>query len=90
MKKLINTSAILIVLFFASCSSSEKPSDASVDTAVHSKTAALYTCPMHPEVISDKPGTCPVCKMDLVVKTGEAGTADSIITDSSSTADHQH
>lgn len=27
-----------------------------------------YTCPMHPEVISDKPGTCPKCGMDLVKK----------------------
>ncbi len=26
----------------------------------------LYTCPMHPEVISDKPGLCPKCEMDLV------------------------
>ncbi len=25
-----------------------------------------YTCPMHPEIISDSPGTCPVCGMDLV------------------------
>jgi hypothetical protein len=24
-----------------------------------------YTCPMHPEVISDKPGQCPKCGMDL-------------------------
>ena len=28
----------------------------------------LYTCPMHPEVISDKPGKCPKCAMDLVLK----------------------
>ena len=27
--------------------------------------AALYRCPMHPEVTSDKPGTCPKCGMDL-------------------------
>src|SRR6187399_105588 len=27
-----------------------------------------YTCPMHPTVISDKPGTCPVCGMNLVRK----------------------
>jgi len=26
----------------------------------------LYTCPMHPDVISDKPGKCPECGMDLV------------------------
>ncbi len=29
-------------------------------------TAGKYTCPMHPEVISDKPGSCPKCGMDLV------------------------
>jgi multidrug efflux pump subunit AcrA (membrane-fusion protein) len=26
----------------------------------------LYTCPMHPEIISDKPGECPKCGMKLV------------------------
>ncbi|WP_243751709.1 efflux RND transporter periplasmic adaptor subunit [Niastella caeni] len=32
-----------------------------------------YTCPMHPQIIKDKPGSCPVCGMDLVKKsaTGE-------------------
>lgn len=25
-----------------------------------------YTCPMHPEIISDEPGTCPICSMHLV------------------------
>ncbi|HEX6846327.1 MAG TPA: efflux RND transporter periplasmic adaptor subunit [Chitinophagaceae bacterium] len=28
----------------------------------------LYTCPMHPEIIRDKPGQCPICGMDLVKK----------------------
>ena len=27
-----------------------------------------YTCPMHPEVQQDKPGTCPKCGMVLVKK----------------------
>ena len=27
--------------------------------------ATLYSCPMHPSVTSPKPGTCPLCKMDL-------------------------
>ena len=30
--------------------------------------AMTYTCPMHSEVTSDKPGKCPKCGMDLVVK----------------------
>lgn len=26
----------------------------------------MYTCPMHPEIVRDEPGTCPICHMDLV------------------------
>jgi len=28
----------------------------------------VYTCPMHPEVISDQPGKCPKCGMTLIPK----------------------
>jgi len=28
----------------------------------------VYTCPMHPEVLTDKPGKCPKCGMNLVKK----------------------
>lgn len=28
----------------------------------------IYTCPMHPEVETDKPGNCPKCGMILVLK----------------------
>ena len=30
--------------------------------------ATLYVCPMHPEVVSSTPGTCPKCGMKLVPK----------------------
>ncbi len=34
----------------------------------HSNT---YTCPMHPEVVSDSPGICPKCGMKLVPKSSQ-------------------
>jgi hypothetical protein len=46
-----------------------------VDVPVHSgnpRAAAegkvLYTCPMHPEILADKPGKCPRCGMNLMLK----------------------
>jgi rubrerythrin len=30
--------------------------------------AVVYICPMHPEVKSDKPGKCPICKMHLEIE----------------------
>jgi Cu+-exporting ATPase len=34
-------------------------------TQPSSQPAKVYTCPMHPEVTSDKPGKCPKCGMKL-------------------------
>jgi Cu(I)/Ag(I) efflux system membrane fusion protein len=34
----------------------------------------LYTCSMHPFIVKDKPGTCPICGMELIKKIdGAAG-----------------
>jgi len=30
--------------------------------------ATIYTCPMHPQIKSDKPGKCPICGMTLKKK----------------------
>lgn len=41
-----------------------------------------YTCPMHPEVIRDKPGSCPICGMALEpmgVPTGDEGPNPELI-----------
>ncbi len=63
MKKLI----ILLIAFTASYGAIAQSccggtSAAKKDTVL----AAKYTCPMHPEVTSDKPGKCPKCGMDLL------------------------
>jgi len=33
----------------------------------HQHSATKYTCPMHPQIVQDKPGACPICGMTLVV-----------------------
>ena len=47
--------------------------------ALHQAAAENYTCPMHPQVIQDKPGSCPVCGMDLVKMIASTGTNGSIM-----------
>lgn len=37
-------------------------------------TSKVYTCPMHPKVISDMPGKCPKCGMELVVQNSIANS----------------
>ena len=32
-----------------------------------SQISAKYQCPMHPQIVSDKPGVCPICHMTLVL-----------------------
>ena len=55
---------IILILNPATCGMHLKK----VET-VH-KTGIVYTCPMHPEVRSDKPGSCPKCGMTLVPEKG--------------------
>ena len=59
--------AIGIAVFgFAGCKDSKATQSNSTQSGVSSK--IQYTCPMHPEVVQDKPGRCPKCGMALVEK----------------------
>ncbi len=33
----------------------------------HESGPSVHRCPMHPTVVSDRPGSCPICGMDLVM-----------------------
>lgn len=57
----------LLMIFFMSCGNDKVPHSGHGE---HEKQSVkkIYTCVMHPEVIRDKPGKCPVCGMDLVEK----------------------
>ncbi len=55
-----------VAAVMAGCSNA-KPA-AKAETTGAAVQSVQYTCPMHPEIISDKPGKCPKCGMTLVVK----------------------
>ena len=51
------------------CAMMNKDAKCKTETKSEKKsTAKVYTCTMHPEVTSDKPGKCPKCGMELVEK----------------------
>ena len=39
-----------------------------------------YTCPMHPEIVRDAPGSCPICGMALELRapSADAGENDEL------------
>ncbi len=63
-KRFIKTLAIFTmapVLVLEACKEGNKK-----NTEQQAKVAQTYTCPMHPQIIQNKAGTCPICGMDLV------------------------
>lgn len=71
---------ILSLAVLISCSSEQSKDN----QAEHQHEATeKYTCPMHPQVVSDKAGKCPMCGMDLVkVNKSEAAHNDLMLSDS--------
>ncbi|MDQ0477332.1 efflux RND transporter periplasmic adaptor subunit [Chryseobacterium sp. MDT2-18] len=52
-----NILIMVLLVFLFSCKKEEDP---------HAKHDIYYTCSMHPQIVGDKPGKCPICHMDLV------------------------
>lgn len=81
MKK-IGVYIFLAGAILSACTNGKKE-DHSDHAATQNSTATKYTCPMHPNVVQDGPGTCPVCGMDLVPVTAETGEDNGLmLTDS--------
>ncbi|MFD0793297.1 heavy metal-binding domain-containing protein [Mucilaginibacter litoreus] len=60
---IIVLAAIISTLSFVACNTSTNKNSKATEAA---KPKGKYYCTMHPEVTSDKPGTCSKCGMDLV------------------------
>ncbi|MBS1681479.1 MAG: efflux RND transporter periplasmic adaptor subunit [Bacteroidetes bacterium] len=74
----MKASVILIfttAIFFTACKKN------SGNQTSRENTTAKYTCPMHPNVVEDAPGKCPVCGMNLV-RIAKHETTDLMLTDS--------
>jgi len=63
-------SMLVLALFLGGCSKTDSKSSGQESVAV------LYTCPMHPSVVSDHPGACPICGMTLVKKSAIAAATN--------------
>ena len=51
------------------------PAAAPAPTAKAERQIKAWHCPMHPQIVRDKPGKCPICGMDLVPVYEEAAPA---------------
>jgi len=70
MKGINSVLMIVTVLTLAACGKKE-------DQA--SRTRTQYTCPMHPQIVRDQPGKCPICGMELVPMNSSGSTEGSIM-----------
>lgn len=73
MKNAILITTVSLAMIFCSCNNSATTTSGdnnrqtfNLDTTKLKSGETFYQCEMDPEVISDKPGNCPKCGMELV------------------------
>ncbi len=67
--RIILTCLLLITMLISACS--DKKKKPAIIATAQVKSDIKYTCPMHPQIIEDHPGNCPICGMTLVKKSGQ-------------------
>src|SRR5688500_19007462 len=77
---------IILLVLLVSCSGEPKQNDHTAhDHAIAQEQpqGKKYTCSMHPQIVRDQPGTCPICGMELVeVKQSNASGNELMLNDS--------
>lgn len=71
MKNKIVVASVIVIAFGIGVWWTMQPSSKVTNEQQNSdvQVRAKYFCPMHPQITSDQPGTCPICGMDLVAIT---------------------
>lgn len=68
----MKTIIVVLVATLATLNAFPQKSKANTSTSDSGTSIKVqYTCPMHPDIVSDKPGKCPKCNMDLTLSTKE-------------------
>ncbi|HEX8041363.1 MAG TPA: efflux RND transporter periplasmic adaptor subunit [Chryseosolibacter sp.] len=70
-------SRYLLIVFALTLAACNRQEQTHTHPAEHP--AEKYTCSMHPQVIQDKPGTCPICGMTLVKITSGGGSGNRVM-----------
>jgi membrane fusion protein, copper/silver efflux system len=75
MKKILWIYITALVMILLSCNNQQSNNTEQVSTAPKQ----LYTCSMHPQIIEDHPGNCPICGMRLIKMNQQPATIPSNI-----------
>jgi hypothetical protein len=67
-RPILFTLTLSLGITIVACNSTPQKAAVKKDSTAVNKDSIQYTCSMHPEVVSNKPGTCPKCGMDLTEK----------------------
>ena len=65
---------LALMLFFSFCNNQQTENHA----GQHQGKDVVYTCPMHPEIIQNMPGSCPICGMALTKKEDNSSKVEQI------------
>ena len=69
--RLVLCAAFFAMLVLTACKNKKAPEATKSDT--------YYTCSMHPQIMQNKPGTCPICHMDLIPVSKSNETKDELM-----------